>query len=161
MSEYIGIIKAAIIAAAISAVLLGVHRFMAAEQQEGYDRAVAEYTARQVIAEQSARKVEQELRKQLEDARNAATERENTIRASAAAAGAASASLRDTLASIRNGVPGATAASLANSVVALATVFEQCQGRYRGMAEIADRHASDVKTLIDAWPSAASQKALP
>jgi hypothetical protein len=36
--------------------------------------------------------------------------------------------------------------------VAFADVLQQCSGRYEAVVEKADRHASDVRTLIDAWP---------
>jgi hypothetical protein len=38
------------------------------------------------------------------------------------------------------------------SATALDNVFQQCAERRRELAEIADRHANDVKTLMDAFP---------
>lgn len=139
--------------ALIGAVALGIHKFLAYEQQIGYDRAVAEYTAKQLEAEKYARATEQRLNKQLEEAQNAATARDKTISASVASAASTSASLRGTLNDLRNGLPDATAAAARATAVALTGVFGDCQDRYRWMAEKADRHASDVRTLKEAWPT--------
>ena len=45
---------------------------------------------------------------------------------------------------IRNGVPGATAASLAQSVTTLSAIFGECSARYTDLAGKADRHANDA-----------------
>jgi hypothetical protein len=130
----------------------GVHRFLEHEQSIGYQKAVAEYTAKALVAEQAARAKETLLTQQLNEAQNAAIQREKVIRDTSAAAAAASVSLHDTLTTIRSGVSSASADALSKSVVALTGILDNCQREYRGVAEVADRHASDVKTLTDAWP---------
>lgn len=35
---------------------------------------------------------------------------------------------------------------------AQSNVLKQCGESYRGLAEIADRHVNDIKTLTEAWP---------
>lgn len=138
------------------AILLGLsygfHRFCLHEQDIGYQKAQIEYQAQLLAATQAAKAKEEALTKQLQEAQNAATQREQTIRSLSAAAGAASNSLRSTLENISRGVPAATVDALRNSTSTLAAVLNECQDRYRGLAEKADRHASDVRTLTDAWP---------
>ena len=34
----------------------------------------------------------------------------------------------------------------------LAALLDQCQTDYRAMAEVADGHANDARTLMEAWP---------
>lgn len=147
LAEFIGAL------ALVAAVCWGVHEFLEHERDIGYQRAVAEYTAKEAAAKDAARLREQDLQRQLQEARNAATLRDQTIRDTATAAAAASTSLHDALGALRSRVPGATADALGKSVTTLTTVLDDCQAKYRGMAEVADRHASDVKTLTDAWPT--------
>lgn len=145
-------IEISVFTALAAAGVWGCHSFLAHEQDIGYQRAVAEYTAKLEAQKDAAHKTEIDLRKQLEDAQNAAIQRNQALAAASAAATASSNSLRDSLGHIRDGVPGATAASLAQSVVALTTILGDCAARYTDMAGKADRHASDAKLLFDSWP---------
>lgn len=131
-----------------------IHEFLDAQQQKGYDKAVQEYNQKLAEDKAAAKVLEDELRAQVNKAEAKGNEREQTIRIVANSGAAASAGLRDTLATIRNGVPGASTEALGNSVTALTTVLGDCQTRYRELAEKADRHASDSQTLSDAWPVA-------
>lgn len=147
-------IEIAVFGILAAGVIWCIHLYNDHQQTIGYQRAVAEYTAKLEQAKADAKAQEDIFRKQLEDANNAAAKREQTIRTSADAARAASASLSDALNNLRNSVPGATAASLANSVATLATVLGNCSERYRDVAEKADRHASDAQRILDSWPKA-------
>jgi hypothetical protein len=138
--------------ALIAAICFGVHLFLSHEQQIGYDRAVAEYQAKEVAAKDAARATEQKLYDQVQEARNAAAQRDQENRTLAGAALAASGGLRDTLADIRRRLPGDSGATAAHTADTLATVLSDCQDRYRDMAEKADRHANDARTLSESWP---------
>ena len=46
----------------------------------------------------------------------------------------------------------ATVEAARTAADAFATVFTDCQGRYADVAAKADGHASDVRTLEEAWP---------
>lgn len=151
-SPYKLLIEAIAIGAIILGIGYGIHKFLSYEQNLGYQKAVAEYTAKELEATKAAREKETALTKQLQEAQNAAQIREQAIKSMSAAVNAASVSLRDTLNNISRGVPTATIAALRQSTTALSAVLVECQDNYRGMAEKADRHASDVKTLSDAWP---------
>lgn len=129
-----------------------VHQFLEHERQIGRDEVQAKWDAQTKKDEATALLQKASFDKQLEDAaRNGAT-REKIIHDLSAGSSNANIGLRDTLAAIRSGVPTATVDSLGKSVAALSTVFAECAGRYRDLAEKADRHASDVQTLTEAWP---------
>lgn len=95
---------------------------------------------------------ERVMNKQVEEARNEAIQREAKIRRAAAGASNAVDSLRGDLAAIRRRIPELTDEAVRQYATTLGDVFRECAKEYREMAEIADRHASDAKTLSDAWP---------
>ena len=152
LAPYKLMIEIGVVAALLFAITVGVHQFLSHEQQIGYDRAVAEYNQKLIEAQKAAAEKEKQYAAQLAAANAAAIQREQSIRAASTAAATASTGLRDALGAIRNGMPSADADALRKSVTALAAVSGECADRYRGVAEKADRHASDVKTLIQAWP---------
>ena len=105
-----------------------------------------------MAANHAARMREQELTSKLQEAQNAAKQRETTLRADADRARSAVAGLRNDLAAIRNGLSSATAEACAITANAAIDVFGQCTEEYRAMAEVADRHANDAKMIHEAWP---------
>ena len=60
--------------------------------------------------------------------------------------------LRGTLSIARGGVPGESAAACAQRADAAETYSASAQQRIRDLAAVADRHANDARTLIEAWP---------
>jgi len=120
--------------------------------KSGYGRAVSEYNVKLNFEKDVARAKEQYMQTKLQEAQNAATQRDQTIRAAATAAATAGDRLRIALDTIRAGLPNATPAASRDTAAALAAVFGDCAKEYRGLAEIADRHSSDSRTLIEAWP---------
>lgn len=147
-----------VMALAIAVVLIlgavfaaGDSRGSAAVQAE-WDKATSKQLLQVAAAELASRNKEQSMQQQLNEAQNAATERENKLRADYAAANAAALGLRDTVAAIRGRVSSASPeACRATADVALA-VFGQCASRLGELAQAADGHASDVETLTEAWP---------
>lgn len=103
-------------------------------------------------ASETARFKERAWSKQLEEARNAATKREATLRADAAAARGAVDGLRGDLAELRRTLPDLAADACRQRADALADVFGQCAARYSELAEKADRLVSDRQSLMDGWP---------
>lgn len=79
--------------------------------------------------------------------------RETALRRDAAASGRAAGGLRDDLNALRAALPSLAPASCIERTNAVADVLATCSDEYRSVAEAADRHASDAKTLIDAWPA--------
>lgn len=122
------------------------------EREIGYQKAVDEYNVKLLEAKEAADKREQELSAQVQEAQANGLKREETIKALAAAVGKSSDSLRNTANAIRLGLPLATVEAARTAADAFAAVFTDCQGRYGELAAKADGHASDVRTLEEAWP---------
>lgn len=102
--------------------------------------------------EKTYREREQAYVDHLRKAENEANQRETALRAAAAAAERANRGLRDDLARIAAGMPTASADACRQTALAALAVFGHCADEYRSLAEVADRHASDVRTLTEAWP---------
>ena len=122
------------------------------EREIGYQKAVAEYNVKLLEAKEAADQRERELNAQIQEAQANGLKREETIRTLAAAVGKSSDSLRDTANAIRVGLPHATVEAARTAADAFAAVFTECQQRYVEVARAADGHASDVRTLEEAWP---------
>lgn len=146
------IVKALLIAAVAVALGFAWNGFIKHEQNIGYQKAVAEYTVKLLEAKEAADKREQELTTQVQEAQANGLKREETIKALAAAVGKSSDSLRTTANAIRLGLPHATVEAARTAADAFAAVFTDCQRRYADVAEKADGHANDVRTLEEAWP---------
>ena len=145
-------IKALLIAAVIAAAIFAWNWHVKHEQNIGYDKAVAEYNVKLLAAKEASDKREQELTTQVQEAQANGLKREETIKALAAAVGKSSDSLRNTANALRLGLPHATVEAARTAADAFATVFTDCQRRYADVAAKADGHASDVRTLEEAWP---------
>ena len=106
------------------------------------------------IAEANTKAAEQkaELASQVLKAQNEAKKRENILRSGAAAAATESDGLRNDLASMRDQYDKLSRDAVIERAAAVGIVLADCTRKYQGMAETAGRHASDVRTLIDAWP---------
>lgn len=146
-------LKALAVLGAIGALLWSIHALDQSRQQIGYDRRVAEDNAALIKAQGEALVAERALTRKLEDARNEATKRDQAIAHNATAAGLAVEQLRVELDPFRRGrLPGDPGAPGDPRADAVAELFGDCAERYRGLAEKADRHASDARTLIEGWP---------
>lgn len=146
------LIKALLIAAVAVALGFAWNGFIKHEQNIGYQKAVAEYNVKLLAAKEASDKREKELTTQVQEAQANGLKREETIKALAAAVGKSSDSLRNTANAIRLGLPHATVEAARTAADAFATVFTDCQRRYADVAAKADGHASDVRTLEEAWP---------
>ena len=138
--------------ALIAALSAGVWKLDKSRQAIGYGRAVAEYTAQALKADQAARQREQALQSQVTKAQNDSKVRETKLAADATSARSAANSLRDDLAAVRNSLPSLTRAAVDNYAATASIVFQECADRYSDLAAKADAIASDRQTLIDAWP---------
>ncbi len=145
-------LKALAMLAAIGALLWGIHTLDMSRQQIGYDRRVAEDNVALIKAQADALDQERALNRKLETARNEATKRDQTNARNAAAAGLAVDGLRHELDAYRRSLPGDPARPGDQRAATLAELFGDCASHYRGMAEKADRHASDARTLSEGWP---------
>ena len=103
-------------------------------------------------ATREARAQESKRFQGVQDAQAAAQTRAVAARRDADAARSELDRLRGTLSIARGGVPGESAAACAQRADAAGDVLGQCAAAYSDLAAVADRHASDARTLIEAWP---------
>lgn len=87
-----------------------------------------------------------------EGALNDARKREAELRRNVATARTESDGLRDAIYAFRAKLPNATAATVAVAADTAAELLGACVNEYRSVAESADRHAADARTLVEAWP---------
>ena len=144
----------AIVGAALFALglfLLGWHLGAKNIQADWSAAKVAQATA-DADANRENRVIESKRNATIIEAQNAATLRNKTLQVAAASAGAVAVGLRDEIAAIRRDLPQLADDAVRQRADAVGAVLAHCTDSYAGMAATADRHASDVKTLIDAWP---------
>lgn len=105
-----------------------------------------------VEARYAALKQKEAWIKEKEDAEVNAVLREAQLRSERDRAVAAGRRLRDDLTTLRTRLPHAIPSAVLATADTLAGVLDQCQSDYRALAEVADGHLEDTRTLIDAWP---------
>ena len=103
-------------------------------------------------AAREARAQESKRFQGVQDAQAAAQTRAVAARRDADAARSELDRLRGTLSIARGGVPDESAAACAVRADAGGELLAQCAAAYLDLAAIADRHANDARTLIEAWP---------
>lgn len=92
------------------------------------------------------------LKSEVIKAQNEAKQREQILRGVINAAATESNGLRNDLDAMREQFDYLSRDAIAQRATAVASVLGECSKRYAELAEKADRHASDVKTLMAAWP---------
>ena len=103
-------------------------------------------------ATREARAQESKRFQGVQDAQAAAQTRAVAARRDADAARTELDRLRNSVAAARGGVPGESAAACAVRADAGGELLAQCAAAYSDLAAVADRHANDARTLIEAWP---------
>lgn len=99
-----------------------------------------------------ARAEERAINKNYVEALNAARTREALLRTEIDHLRRVSDSLRDQNADAARRLAAAPPGAVLEYATALGAVFEDCRAAYGDMAEKAAGHASDVRTLREAWP---------
>lgn len=89
---------------------------------------------------------------EIENARINAQSREARLKRDVANAQSAVVGLRNDLSALRARLATSTESACLATADSLGVLLGQCAEAYRDVSEIADRHASDVQTLIEAWP---------
>lgn len=138
---------AAAIVAALCAWAFQANRYAAEIAEIRLDQAIALGDA---IA--TARAAETTFNRRIEEARNAATVREIALRRDATAARAESDGLRGQLADAARRIAEAPEPAVRDYAATVSKLFGECSRRYTEVADQAAGHASDVRTLIEAWP---------
>jgi hypothetical protein len=104
------------------------------------------------VSIEAARAKETEWNEKLNQERNDAAKRETAIHADVVRATSTVNSLRNELSDTKDRIAKAPVYSCPDAAAAIGELFAVCTERYIGLAEKADRHSSDVKTLIESWP---------
>jgi len=88
------------------------------------------------------------------EAQNAAKVRDRDLRIAVSLARDERDGLRLELAEAQRKLSGLSPEACINRAATLSDVLNQCAERYTGLAEKADRHVNDIKTINDSWPTA-------
>jgi hypothetical protein len=111
----------------------------------------AEVEAQRVEANAEARRLEQKRQSVADEAVGEAKRREAGIRSESALARRESASLRDAI-NAANRAREESASAAAKRASALGELLAESAEAHRELAEKCDRHVSDLRMLLDAWP---------
>lgn len=111
-----------------------------------------EQSNERMVAVSKARAEERAINSTYQGALNAARTREALLRTEIDHLYRVSDGLRDQSADAARRLAAAPPAAVLEYALAIDTVFNDCRAAYAGMVEKADGHASDVRTLREAWP---------
>jgi hypothetical protein len=120
--------------------------------QADWSAAKVAQAAADAEANRANRVIESKRNATIIEAQNAATFRNKSLQVAAADSRAVADGLRDDIATIRRSLPGLADDAVRERADAVAAVLSDCSREYADMAAAADRHASDVRTLMEAWP---------
>lgn len=110
------------------------------------ERAEQELVDQQLSAKAAIRRQEKVI-----EAVNASNVREVTLRRDAAGSRAALVGLSHAAEQALRDAATSHSACI-NRATAIRVVLDQCGAAYQELGTVADRHANDAKTLMDAWP---------
>lgn len=107
------------------------------------------------VAAATAQAMEQttEMQRKKDDALRIANKRAQENAAAAAAARVERDGLRNQINTAASSLPTATCSSARDYAATAAAVFEQCASALEELATKADGHATDSRTLTNAWPT--------
>lgn len=98
------------------------------------------------------RQIEGGLNEKYIQAVNSARDRERVLRADVAALRDSAQGLRTQHTEAMRRLAQAPAEAIREYAATVSDVFGECKTRYAEVAEAAQRHSDDVRTLIEAWP---------
>ena len=133
-------------------VLLALQTWRLHTEQLAHARAVAEIATERTASETAARAAEKVNNTKYQEALNAARTREVLLRTEIDSLRRASDELREQNTYAARQLASAPPAAILEYAAAVGAVFDDCRAKYASVAAAADGHASDVRTLIDAWP---------
>ena len=123
-----------------------------AEVQAESSQYRAEVMAEKASAAERVRKVEGDWNAKYQAALNAGRDRERVLRADLVAVRDAASGLRTQAAEAARRLAQAPAPAVLDYANTLGDVFAECAARYGEVAAQADGHASDARTILEAWP---------
>ena len=119
---------------------------------KGYQTRSHEVTAQILNSEKQARATEKLLFDRLQEAQSNARKRETQLKRDVDSARAIAGGLRDQLTNATSRLPSASCDSSRQYATTVSELLGECAAAYQGVAEQADRHASDAVMLLEAWP---------
>lgn len=138
------------------------HRAALTEKDKQHTKAMGalrdEHQVAFVQAADAARTTQEAITTKYENALNDAQARQQALRHDLGAARTASTRLRDQVASTNSAIasgiklPQNSSVTTAQYALAASELLASCTEEYQSVAEQADGHASDVRTLKEAWP---------
>lgn len=129
-----------------------VYSFGEQHVQVQWDKAKETQLIAQAKENEKNKEITDALKQQVQEAKDHAKKREETLQKSVDVAIASSNSLRNQLTSIRRSLPSLTEQAIRKYADTASAVLGDCQSKYQGMAATADKLSSDLQTLIEAWP---------
>lgn len=140
------------VAVLLAALGFGVNRLDHSRQEIGYQRAVAEYKAKEAEDLKVAMAETKRLNAKVQEAQNEAEKREAANLDLVKRVNVLAGRLRHADENLNALVSRATREALAKATTAYAALFAECRDEYAEMGAAAAGHQSDVATLITAWP---------
>lgn len=112
----------------------------------------AQHAAQVAQAKETALAAERDIATRYQGALNEARTREAALQRDVGRARAESDGLRDQAADAGRRIATAAPAAVAEYANTVSELFGECSRSYQGMAEAADGHSADARTLREAWP---------
>jgi hypothetical protein len=142
--------------ALLCAFAYGFHEFVEGKieigRKEGRGEVQGLWNKQKSLDEETFRLRSEANQKIVDTALTQGEQREAIIKTLAASSTAASSGLRDTIAAFNRSSATATTQALIERAAAASSLLGDCSDRYRSLAEKADRHANDARTISEAWP---------
>jgi hypothetical protein len=129
------------------------HEFLLHERAIGAAEVQKAWDAQKAIDKAAAAKQEADWQARYNAAIQQGAQNAQALQTAATAAAVSSSSLRDTIATLRERLPSASAEASRAYASTLATLLGDCQAEYREVAQRADGHRNDAATLSAAWPT--------
>jgi hypothetical protein len=117
-----------------------------------HDKYVIQAQANAAEADRLRLETETRWKQEAENAQTESRKRLETMEAERAALAAAAGRLRRDVSALRARLADAPAPACLVAADTLGELLGRCEGKYRAMADKAQRHANDVRTLMEAWP---------
>jgi len=138
--------------ALLAGLLYGFHRFCESQREIGRIEIQQAWDKQKLADAETYRLRSEANQKAVDIALTQGAQREAVIKTLSASSVASAASLRDTIAAFNRSNSTASSEALIERANTASSLLGDCAAQYRSVAEKADRHANDAKTLTDAFP---------
>lgn len=152
LAPYKNIMLIVLCIALISALMFGIFKFISYERNIGYQKAVAEYTARELVMQRATAAKQAQLLYKVKKAQDESTAREQKINELSTTLDATTERMRNSTAHLRREIAGLTADAARRQASAALDVSNECTDEYSALAKEAARLSSGIILLQDSWP---------